>query len=801
MKSSLPTSLTLISIAITSTLSSGLANAQSERTAVLEEVIVTAQRRESSLQDTPISISAFGSDELAQIGVFQAIDVGTYSPNVHITKQSGSQDNYGYSIRGLANSETAMFTEPTVGVYIDGIYLARTAGAAFDIADLERVEVLRGPQGTLYGRNTIGGAVNLISAKPTGELGFKQQFSGGSRGYWRSQTHFETNSWNNLSAKFSYARNEKDGLTKNIYGGDDLGALDTTSWRVALRWEPTEDLVFDYTYDDYDRESDSAGAQLSYVQPLQTMLGGAIYEQESEYASENRKGYIPAGLSVGDDGSFSEIEAHTLTVAWTLGDITLKSITSYRDQESGVEDTDFGSFPSDGVSVLDGTGARPPGTMVPAGELVSLFSAQRLSTQEQFTQEFQIIGNAMGDKLQYTAGLYYFEEEVEEDNPQSFVYPAIFAYNSQPAAIQAYLCGGGCYFKDVKLAQGLFNYGGDTESWAAYGQLTYGFTDQLDVTLGARYTVDDKDQWLRQSQILRNEGIDTVSAKDDWSNFNPSLTFNYQWTEDLSTYLSYTSGYRSGGFNPRASTSETFTTAFNEEEVDSFEFGFKSDWLDSRLRINGAVFYYEYNDRQVSQFFAGSAGASTSIVNAGDTEALGFEVEITALPMPGLLLQLNYGYLDYTFNEFVTSPIDPITGLPVDGHPDADPDGNVDIADEAVPNYTPDNTGSFAATYTFEPFDWGTLSARVDVTYVDKIHHHPVLHLYTSRDEQTHVNARVTLSDIAMAGGNVRISAWGKNITNESDREFGIDFGTLGFSIVNYQELASWGIDLSYEYN
>jgi iron complex outermembrane receptor protein len=733
---------------------------------------------------------------LADIGVFEAGAVANYAPNVHITKQAGSQDNYGYSIRGMSNGETSLFAEPTVGVYLDGVYIARTAGAAFEVVDLERVEVLRGPQGALYGRNTIGGAVNMVTKKPDGEWGFKQLLSTGSRGYFRSQTTVDTGEWNGLSAKLSYSQSEKDGQYRNLHGGDLLGALDTTAWRIALRWSPSDNFTADYDFTKYERESSSGVAQITAVRGIHSAIGGAIFQQAAAYASADRKGLLPVGLSSGDEGSFSDLDAHTLTLTWDVGDVTLKSITAYRDQVTGVDDTDFGSFASDGATVLDGMGG-----FVPAGEFVPLFGAQRVSEQDQFTQEFQALGPLFDDRLHYTVGLYWFDEEVEEDNPQVFTLPALIAFNGQPAGVQAFLCGGSCFGKDVRLGQPLFNYGGTVESQAIYGQFTYSVNEQFDATLGLRYTRDEKEVFLRSGTIVRNEGIPEVQADDSWSNFSPTLTLDYKWTDDISTYITIASGYRSGGFNPRADTSQTFSTPFDEETVTSIEFGWKTSWAENRVRFNGAIFSYDYDDRQVTQFSAGSGGASSVIVNAGSAEAKGAEIELTAVPVEGLILQLTAGWLDFEFNEFISSPQNPVTGFPDATFPGLDANGNADISDVASPSYTPETSGSLALTYEFAPFSFGQLRSRIDVTYVDEIQHHPLLNLYNSRDEQTRVNARLSLSDIELGDGRLEIAAWGKNITNEDHREFGIDFGALGFAINSHAELASWGIDVLFEFD
>lgn len=765
---------------------------ESSRATVLEEVIVTAQKRSESLQETPISISAYGEDDLEQMSIYEVGQIADYTPNLQMRKQPSNNDNYGYSIRGLSSAGTDLLKEPTVGLYVDGVYNARITGSAFDMVNPERIEVLRGPQGTLYGRNTIGGAINLISQKPFEELGFVQQLSAGNRGYTRSSTTLDTGKIGDFAAKFSYVLREHEGYVRNSIHGNMLGEQESDAYRLAVRWTPSDTLTVDYTYDVSERLSNGSQSQIVHVKEGHAFVGGAIFKQAAAFADPNRKGQLPMAFAP-DADIVSDVDNHAITLEWELDGMTFKSITASRkwnspDGKIGVNaiGSEFGSFQSDGLTVLDGRGG-----LVPEGTYVSMFNAQRDSRQDQFTQEFQLIGKALDDKLQYTVGLYYFEEEVWENNPQFFVLPALIAYGRLPAATQNFLCQGSCFGKDTLLGLPIFIYGAENESTAVYGQFTYAFSDEFDVTLGMRYTMDDKKAFLTSTPIIRDEGLDRVDASNDWSNFNPSLTLSYTWSPDASAYFTYTTGYRSGGYNARASTSSGFTTPFNEENVDSYEFGLKSHWLDSRVRFNAAIFHMVYEDKQVNQFEAGSGGASATVVNAGEQESDGFEIELTAIPLEGVKVIASYGYLDAKFNKFVTNRLDPVTGFPTNNV-------NEDIADIAKVGHAPKNTGSLILQYEFEPFDFGRLTFRVDGTYTGKVLFHTQLNLTDSSEAQKMVNARLTLSDIPVGKGNIKVAAWGRNLGNKKYREWGIDFGALGFSSVNFKELRSYGLDVSY---
>ena len=755
-----------------------------DRASALEEIIVTAQKRTESLQETPISMAAFDENLIESLGVVQPGDISDFTPNLHMGRK-GNKDQYGFNIRGVSQGGTDLLLEPTVGLYFDGVYLARNIGAAFDLVDLERVEVLRGPQGALYGRNTIGGAINLISKKPAEEFGFKQNVTVGNQSYIRSTTNIDTGKFgDNFAAKFAYSYSDIDGDNHSNINGDDLGAVESESWRLALRWTPSDDVTVDYVYDASRRDSTGSFAQISYVRAGHVALGGPLYAAAAANASQDRKGGLP--IDIDDDSIITDMDGHALTVEWENNGITYKSITAYRDWFTDHPELSFGDYPSDGVNVLNGVGG-----VVPAGENVSMFFAGRWSRQDQFTQEFQMQGLALDDRLKYTMGLYYFEETTFEDNPQSFAFPALFAYGGLPAGTQAFLCQGSCFGKDTKLSAPLFKYGADVASTAAYGQFTYSATDQLDVTLGLRYTQDKKDSFLENSTILRNEGIAKVEDSASWTNFSPSLNFNYMFNDDVSGYFSWSQGYRSGGYNARASVSGSFQSPFDEENITSYELGLKSEWFDSRLRFNAAVFMYQYDDRQTTQFVASTGGASSQITNAGESEAKGFELEITALPLPGLMIMANYGFVDTNTKEYISTTPNPISGF--------SGQTNADIAD-LVDDLGPNNSGALIAVYDFEASDIGQWSVQVDGTYVGKTRNSPLMNKYDTDPGYKLLNARLSLSEIPVTTGSLRVSAWVKNMNNKEYRITGIDFGALGYATNNWAPLRTYGIDVTYEY-
>ena len=758
----------------------------------LEEVVVTAERRAASQQDTPIAISAFDEQKLESLGVIESGDIAAYTPNLRMNKTPASQNAYGISIRGISSSEPSLAVDPTVGIYVDGVYIGRNSAAAFEIVDMQQIEVLRGPQGTLFGRNTTGGAVNIVTQKPSGEFNFEQKLTVGERDLFRTSTSVDTPEWANLAAKFSFSHGERGGLARSSYTGGELGQYDQQAWRMALRWTPMDDLTADYTYDHYQQDSNTNLSQISFVRPLQLQLGGPQYQQAAQASSPNRRGALPF---TGDDKDQSlEVDGHALTLTWELDNLTLKSISSYREFTNRYDSQGFGQFQSDGTSLL----ASPSsGAAVPAGDYVQMFNSVGFSEHEQWSQELQMIGTLGGDSLTYTVGAYMFSEEGEQSDPQQFVFPALLAFGELDAGTQGFLCGGACFGKSTVLETGEFNYETDNTAWALYGQFEYAFSPQWSATLGLRWSNDEKKTSLTTN--FSDIGLATLSADDSWSKFNPNLTITYFAENDMMLYGKVATGYRAGGYNIRATTQASFEEPVDEENVTSWEFGGKSEWLDNRLRLNGALFYYTYEDQQVSQFEAGSGGASTKQVNAGESEAWGAELELTVMPTDALLATISYGYIDVSYEKFVTSVTNPETGFP---EFDAGGDAlTTDISDTASTiNGSPKSSGSAILQYTFPELGFGTLIAQLDASYSGARTFQTQLNLYDSSDSYTLYNARLTLANIPVGYGELSVAAWGRNLGNEEVREFGVDFGALGFAVNTYKELRSAGVDLIYRF-
>jgi len=780
---------------------------------VLEEIVVTAQRRQTMLQDTPIAVTAFNSEKIADLGIYDVSDIGGLAPNTNIQKQPSSNSNMSIYIRGVGNGETSLMADPKSSFYLDGVYMSKTVGAVFDIVDLESIEVLRGPQGTLFGRNSTGGALNVTTVKPTGELGLKAEGSVGNDGYQRAALSVDLPKFfDMLSVKVSGMMKEYDGWAHNDFPGadSDLGSEDNEAYRLALRFEPTDTLTIDYSYDRTNNEGVPTPFQVTKVKeslfngitevpaPF-TFLGGELYQQMAALVGDPKKRREDYTLDAATS-EYLDVEGHSLTAAWELDPFTIKYIFADRYTESG-----YGSTDLDGGALTARDLFYGGGMEIPSPGFHAAIDEGYVDLQ---THELQLIGDAFNDRLQYTVGYFQYEEEVYQDNPQTFSLPIQFLLGG--ALDAAFVAAGYC--NDIPT-QGLvcqgsqrlplpfpspgadpnlngktdFIYGQTTESWAAYSQVTYALTEDLDVTAGIRYTEDDRDAFLFNETLGHSSIDDKLTNADSWDNWSYLLTFNYAVTDAANVYATYSTGFNSGAFNSRAASDSAWEIPVEEEELHSYELGLKSDWLDSRLRLNAAIFYNDYQDIQVTQFEAGSGGASSRIVNAGAATYQGLELELTALLTEGLLLEATYGYLDAEFDEYLAR--DPAT------------DQQVDISSVTTVTRAPENTANLALQYDFDRFSFGALSARIDVSYTDEFTFHPFNNRYDSTDPQTLVNARLSLHDIGMGDrGNLRVSAWVKNATDEEYREWGIDFGSLGFAGNTFGQPRTYGLDVTYRF-
>ncbi|MEZ5573837.1 MAG: TonB-dependent receptor [Halioglobus sp.] len=813
---------------------------------MLEEVIVTAEKRTESLQEVPIAITAFSEKDIEQRGISNVADLLGQIPSVGGFTAPGSRGNTSLSIRGVSGgSPSNLSLDPAVGIYMDGVYLGKMTGVSVDVAELERIEVLRGPQGTLYGRNSTGGAVNYITRKPSGEFGVRAIGSAGNHDYYGTQLNVDTPSIGQvgvgagqLAANFGVQTRNRDGFYENTTTGDDFNDLDRQAWRVGLAWDITENLRVDYAYD---------GSQLDEVNNLDAVVGinplgatsanriGALQGtlaqaqawaatpgtdprigerwvpslqktisayQESIGAGEGRRN--SAGIDV-TPRSKSDTEGHGLTLAWNKDDITFKSITGYRTNETkarGDIDSIDSRNDANGVAAWNDLAHLTLGSLNGATGGVDLgipqipldpfwntidaqggalhFSQDSVSDYDQFSQEFQVIGSV--GQFEYVGGLYYFDDTAK--------------YKRTSTAL-------------VPLAPiGETRYKMTTEAWAAYGQTTWTpgwLDDRLSFTAGLRYTEEDKDITWNNAEMIGalTPPTPAMQASNDKSfdNVSGNFTVAYQATDEVNTYFRYGNGYRSGGFN-----GESFDSApFEEETIDQYELGVKSELWDKRLRVNAAVYTYTYDDLQVSLIETVNGTPTTYITNAGKAERWGGELEVQVAPIDDLIVGVSYAYIHGDFDEFPD-----VCGT-------LEPDNCLIGKDFAKRGGSPDNQFNLYADYVFARTSVGEITGYLNLNWQDEWYASaaypalvpvsrggptvPVLYENREMDARTVIDGRLSLENVEVGDGTMRFTLWGKNLTDEDYSIYGINFGNdIGLITQNYGDPRTFGIEVAYEY-
>jgi iron complex outermembrane receptor protein len=664
----------------------------------LEQVTVTAEKRAESLQTTPVAITAYTDATIEKTGVSDIAALADKAPNVTFkftAPVSGASDAATVFIRGIGQSDFALTTDPGVGVYVDGVYASRSVGGVLDVLDLERVEILRGPQGTLFGRNTIGGAVSLITKKPDFDnFSGSVAMTGGSFSRLDLRGALNIPLAKNLAFRIAASSKSEDGYVNTAFTAaspfyekalTNLGNVDRQAVRGELLWDPIEDLevtvVGDYSHVNENNapatlvgvtgQTGPNDGPISFVYnafqaPTTTLPGFA----NANYSPANFiTGNRDTTYATGPNGTRLKSYGGALTLEYHVSpELELKSITAYHGET--------GTFARD----ADGS---------PVVLTDNIDTAYR---HQQFTQELQAVGSLFNDRLKYAAGLYYLHE-VGSD-PLIVQFPATF---------------------------GLLNISQDivrNSSIAIYGQATYNITDALSITAGFRYTEDKKRFLTNQTLTITGPGgtaltgapvgavVPLVPPNSDltrkFPNAAPHASIQYQFSEEAMVYGSYSEGFKSGGFNLRYVAPRAAVRTFGPEKVKSFEIGTKLENEEHTVRLNAAAFTTQYQNNQLT--FFESLGAPVT-ANGGNARISGFETELTAIPLPNLDVTVNVAYLDAHYTSLVP-------GLNAGA---TTPAQNITLASR-LPN-TPKWTPSFDIDYTVPVYSVGKVMFAADGRY------------------------------------------------------------------------------------
>lgn len=764
------------------------------------EIIVTAQKREQRLQDVPVSITALGGDDLEANRVKTARDLDALVPNLMVRQQFGASGLPLYTLRGSLASASAPGADRGVAVYIDGVYLNAASGSLFEMAEIERIEVLRGPQGTLFGRNSTGGAISFVTRAPSNDFGVKQSVTVGNFNQLRSQTTLHTGLIGPFSASISYLHSEQRGDIRNLGAGTVwdfspafadgrtlkftspkwLGDNNADAVKVAVKFEPSDTFKAIYRFDWSDNNLSSEGVGVAYARPNVRALLATQSPALTTPTTRNRPDAVNNGALL---PSNIRASGHSLTLELEVSDsLTLKNVAAYRQTSFSAPMTDLA-----GTGVITNTGGPAfvavLGSALAAstiGEPLLIQSTISSTRDRQISNEFQL--NYDSELVTVTAGAIYFRNKhrratIGDGGLGGARSGAFRIYPGFRIPFSGQLAGTGGLPSEVT-----------TKSYAAFGQAEFHVTPQLDVIGGIRYTKDEKSGIDRTNFSAASAIILPISYKG--SKVTYSLGANYKITSDIMVYGKFSTGFISGG--------ALAGIEFVPETAKSWEGGVKADWFDNRLRTNLAVFDVAYGNIQ-----SGIGGGNLNpprpdvplaIINVGSSKARGFELETEFAPVKGFSASAAVGYTDFRYTSLSPS----LTAI------------NAEILPQSRPKWTL----NLGAQYESEPlFDEVKLTARIDGNWRSQffaVLGVPLTSAAFSAVEQAAfkdairidpywlVNARIGLDGFKFGGADVRVALWAKNLFDEDTPSYALSITNIvGYQ---YERARTFGVDLEVKF-
>lgn len=766
-----------------------------DRIGGLDVIVVTAQKREQSVQDVPIAVTALGSEALQANRVTNVTDLSSLAPGVTVRTSAGGSRLPSFSIRGAVSYGVAPGSDKQVSIYLDGVYLSSPRGTIFDLPDVERIEVLRGPQGTLFGRNATAGAVSISTRNPDGEVGVKATGTYGNRDNKRFALSVDTPQIGPFSAYFSFVHEEKRGDIRNLAAGqvwdrtssalsrlanietspEWLGSKNAQSYFAAVKFETGDfDTVykFDYTKDKGSAEGTGLAAVNPNLGPLSGFLNAMIASQAFEVpiASDGKRPDAVANQFV-IPGQL-EVEGHSVTSTYRASDsLSFKNIFSYR------KTFVFSASAIDGIGSLTITPEAAPFFGLPGflvGSPFAFIGTNPASSSKQYSNEFQ--ANYDSDFLTATVGGIWF-------NSKDFIGATLHENTLAFAPI----------FNGVVRNTNIGKNFNKATSIAAYAQLEFHLTPQIDVVLGGRVTRDKKSGDFTFGPTP--DDLTTIPFTYKKTKPNYSIGVNYKPNDDLLLYAKYSTAFVSGG--------SVATIDFDPETAKSWEAGVKAELFDRKLRANLSVYHASYKNYQAAAGSTGNEdfifeqtgnqaiveGIGTFVIDAGGVKAKGFELDIAAAPADGLTMGGGLGYSKTTFNNVNPALI-------------RLPNGRYD------PTLRPSWTANAYTQYDTEPlFGDAYLSFRVDgiwqsdMNFADDFNR-PIFEFVPAMIKEPAyllVNGRVALRELDLGGVTTQVALWGKNLTDQKAKTFTLNLSDI-FSAANYIPARSYGVDLTIEF-
>lgn len=694
---------------------------------LLEEVVVTARKVDESLQDVPVAVSAFTGKVIDDLVMRDIRETEGLVPNLVIDAVSVSPAGASIYIRGVGTQEVERSFDPAVGVVVDGVPLSFVNGSMANTFDFEAFEVLRGPQGTLFGRNTTGGVINITRTKPTGELGLKYELTAG------DDDRLDIKAVGNfpiiegvLAGKLGYASQSDGGQRSNALTGERVGDADNQEINATLLWTPSDDFDLLFTYVNYEDQNDGIGLQnIASFNPTNPV---------------NPAPDLPCLLmACGDDVTDIEVftqdyfrpidfewESYTLNMNWDVGPGTVTAIVGYQETDEVVR-TDF-----DATSL-------------------NFFHADRYQQSEQTTFELRFASNSdLSDRWNFVAGVFWLSDEYDLE---------------QRTSIAAFGGPGGAIFQNPFAHH-------ERDAWAVFTEVNIALTDRANLTLGGRLTEEEKQLDSRTSfggaafaGFLPDGGdplyvfgtpifvpISSAAGKEDWREFTPKIGLDYRINDGILAYINYSEGFRSGGFNGR-NTDPANIGPFDPEFVENFEIGMKADLTD-QIRLNLAAFWTDYDDKQEEVIEADGFGGSNTVVrNASTVDISGLEAEFTWVTSQYFTLNATLGYLDAEYDEYI-----------------ADLNGDGVATDNSALNLrrVPELTGGINGIFSAE-MGQGTFTGFLGYRYTDDYW------VEVSNDPRGILPSRGVV-DLNLSyefewneGRTVKLTAFGRDLTDEVD--------------------------------
>ncbi|MDZ7669481.1 MAG: TonB-dependent receptor [Gammaproteobacteria bacterium] len=740
---------------------------QDQPAGVIEEVIVTAQRREENLQETPVSVTAFTGATIEALGFRQSVDITAQTPNFSVGYPNGDTGVPAPFIRGVGLNDFGVLNQGPVAAYMDETYISSNAAQIFQLLDVDRVEVLRGPQGTLYGRNATGGAVNFVSQKPT------REWDGWARagyGSWE-QTRFEGAVGGPLGERTAFRaavlKNDSDGWMKNRFTGNDQQGIDELAWRVLLETDPTESVNLLFNVHGGRTKSDAVQYRhLGVWDEAGNMCGLAdiragncvdIFGYSEQIPYTTLGGVDVPAVPGYQEGNYdfeakndTDFWGASLTIDWTLGDYQVKSITSYDDMEDfRPEETDVS--PNDALT----------------GELAV--------EQQSFSQELRVSWE--GDRWSWIGGAYYLKDEATDNTAFDIlgVLRPLFIGDdvncSAPPGNPTGFCPEQFVFKSKSGTEQTIT------SVAVFFDSSVQLTEALKLSAGLRYTDEEiahDSFFFYDEPAAGNPALPGYPSreKNDFNNVSGRAVLDFTVSDDLMLYGSVTTGFKSGGIQ---STSDG-VAPYDEETLVSYEAGFKSTLADGRIRFNGSAFYYDYSDLQVFAFVIVDGIGFSTISNAADAEIYGAEFEFQWLPVDNLLLNLGLGLLSTEYQDFVI--------------PSGDFSGN-EIT------MSPEVTFNGLIQYDIPLGRSGTVTLQTDFNYQDEVFFDALNNPLLREDDYWLWNARASWKS---ADERWEVAAFGRNLGDKEYMVYAFDLSFFGFNEEMIGTPRGYGVELTYRY-